>query len=264
MLHGRGLTPPGPEVPVSPLSPRLPQHRGLPAPAADPPPPPHSLSVPKPAGGEGRRERAGGRRRRCAAGSRPREGGGSGRAAGRSGEGRGPQGDERALLPREEAGSDAGPRPRGGGGGRQGRAARTGRGLLQVLLQQRLLQQELEPGGLRRRAGPAGGSGFPVRRFRAHRRRLSPTAAPQTGRTSRARPRRRQQDGGRPPPPRAGRGGAPRGSAPRRAAPPTTAGREDSTAHPPPSRQRPTGRELMCNPLLCISLLPFPCHCLIR
>lgn len=37
-----------------------------------------------------------------------------------------------------------------------------------MLLQERFLQQELEPAGLRRGAGPAGGGRLPVRRLRAH------------------------------------------------------------------------------------------------
>lgn len=41
-------------------------------------------------------------------------------------------------------------------------------GFAQMLLQQRLLQQELEPASLRRGAGPAGGGRLPVRRLRAH------------------------------------------------------------------------------------------------
>lgn len=73
------------------------------------------------------------------------------------------------LTPQSPWGDPAPP-----GAGERGRAepearrARTGRGLLQVLLQQRLLQHELEPGGLRRGAGPAGGGGLPVGRLGAH------------------------------------------------------------------------------------------------
>lgn len=47
-------------------------------------------------------------------------------------------------------------------------AALTRAGLAQMFLQQRLLQQELKPAGLRRGAGPAGGGRLPVRRLRAH------------------------------------------------------------------------------------------------
>lgn len=47
-------------------------------------------------------------------------------------------------------------------------ATLTRTGLAQMFLQQRLLQQELKPAGLRRGAGPAGGGRLPVRRLRAH------------------------------------------------------------------------------------------------
>lgn len=92
-----------------------------------------------------------------------------------------------------------------------GRAARTGRRLAQVLLQQIFLQQELEPGGLRRSTGPAGGGGLPVRRFGAHR--CSGPAGTHGHSRNSARPRRRRshlQDGRRAPPraARCARGGA--------------------------------------------------------
>lgn len=73
-----------------------------------------------------------------------------------------------------------------------------------MLLQQLLLQQELEPGGLRRRAGPAGRGRLPVGRLGAH----GGGAAPRPGPATRCLPpprRLRLQDGRRP---RAARGGA--------------------------------------------------------
>lgn len=76
---------------------------------------------------------------------------------------RGP-GCPRLRGPASPPGSSvAGPRsPRAAG------AALTRAGLAEMFLQQRLLQQELEPAGLRRGAGPAGGGRLPVRRLRAH------------------------------------------------------------------------------------------------
>lgn len=118
-----------------------------------------------------------------------------------------------ALRERREAGpqrprkTEAREEPAAG----PGRAARTGRRLAQVLLQQIFLQQELEPGGLRRSTGPAGGGGLPVRRFGAHRC-SGPVGTHGHSRNS-ARPRRRRshlQDGRRAPPraARCARGGA--------------------------------------------------------
>lgn len=61
-------------------------------------------------------------------------------------------------------------------------------GFAQMLLQQRLLQQELEPAGLRRGAGPAGGGRLPVRRLRAH---PAPAAAAPSASRLQPDPRRR-------------------------------------------------------------------------
>lgn len=77
----------------------------------------------------------------------------------------GPQlrGQEVRVLRARQAPPVPGSRsPRGAG------AALTRAWLAQMFLQQRLLQQELEPAGLRRGAGPAGGGRLPVRRLRAH------------------------------------------------------------------------------------------------
>lgn len=111
------------------------------------------------------------------------------------------------LCPRSGRGTGPG-RSRGRGEAAASRA-RTGRGLLQVLLQQRLLQHELEPRRLRRRAWPAGGGGLPVRRLGAH----AGSSAGSGSRPSRPRPPRAAQDGGGPRPLGGGPSGAPPGAA---------------------------------------------------
>lgn len=182
---------------------------------------------------------------------------------------------------REELGSNARPRPKPREVGRQrGRATRTGRGLLQVLLQQRLLQQELEPGGLRRRARPAGGGGFPVGRFRAHRCRLPrrhprkhprPCKSPPPLKEAAATrwppataPSRRQGAGlraapllGAEPQPIGQRGGGPVAEVP-----PTTAGRGHGSCLPPALTA--AARRLVHPLVLHLSLLPSRCCCLIK
>lgn len=97
------------------------------------------------------------------------------------------------AQPRPPARSRRGPQPPGTTPARRPPpAARRGpltrAGFAQMLLQQRLLQQELEPAGLRRGAGPAGGGRLPVRRLRAH---PAPAAAAPSASRLQPDPRRR-------------------------------------------------------------------------